>query len=97
MDFGSRRLAVLAAAAMLAFAPLSAWAQPATHVIIISIDGLHQSDLTDPALADQMPHIKALLQSAVEYSQASTTTPSDSFPGTLSYLTGAGPATTGVY
>jgi hypothetical protein len=97
MRLGTRQLAGLAAAAILGLGSVSVYGQPATHVIIISVDGLHQADMSDPALVDQMPRIKALLQSSVEYSHASTTTPSDSFPGTLSYLTGAGPATTGVY
>ncbi|MGA3065587.1 MAG: alkaline phosphatase family protein [Tepidisphaeraceae bacterium] len=97
MRFGSWKLAGLAAATIFGFAPLFAFAQPAKHVIIISIDGLHQADLSDAALTDQIPRITALLQSSVEYTQAATSTPSDSFPGTLAYLTGAGPATTGVY
>ena len=33
----------------------------------------------------------------MSYSNAATTFPSDSVPGSLAYLTGAGPATTGVY
>ncbi len=75
----------------------TAAAQPPKHIIIVSIDGLHQADLTDPALRDQFPNILSSAGSGVWYSNASTTYPSDSFPGTLSYLTGAGPATTGVY
>src|SRR5262249_19558392 len=36
-------------------------------------------------------------QGGVSYTQARTASPSDSFPGTLSYLTGALPGTTGVF
>ncbi len=70
---------------------------PAKHVIIISIDGLRQDDLTDPALKPLMPNLLALAAKGVEYSNASTMKPSDSFPGTMAYVTGAGPATTGVF
>ncbi|MBV9122993.1 MAG: alkaline phosphatase family protein, partial [Planctomycetes bacterium] len=69
----------------------------AQHVLILSVDGLHQADVADPNLAPYLTNIKALQQGGVTYTNASTTKPSDSFPGTLAYLTGAGPGTTGVY
>jgi Type I phosphodiesterase / nucleotide pyrophosphatase len=74
-----------------------ALAQPARHIIIISIDGLHEADLTDSATSALIPNIMALAHGGIWYQNASCTHPSDSFPGTLAYLTGAGPATTGVY
>jgi hypothetical protein len=70
---------------------------PAQHVLILSIDGLHQADLTDPQLRQFLRNIRALERIGVSYSNDRTTSPSDSFPATLSFLTGAGPATTGVY
>jgi hypothetical protein len=88
-------IAVLAGLAFLGARP--AHAAPAKHVIIISIDGLHQADLDDPALRPYLPNISALQNSGISYTHASCSTPSDSFPGTLAYLTGAGPALTGVY
>ncbi len=97
MRLGSRKLAAFAGAALLSFVPMVAWGQSAAHVIIISIDGLHQADLSDPALMADLPRITELLKSSVSYSNAATTTPSDSFPGAMAYFTGAGPATTGVY
>ena len=69
----------------------------AKHIILLSIDGLHQADLTDPALSDLIPNIRKLESQGAWYTATTGTTPSDSFPGTLAYLTGAGPATTGVY
>jgi YVTN family beta-propeller protein len=72
-------------------------AAPAQHVLILSVDGLHQADVADPNLAANMSNILKLQQGGVTYTNASTTHPSDSFPGTLSYLTGAGPGTTGVF
>ena len=70
---------------------------PAQHVLLLSVDGLHQADVTDPNLAPDLTNILKLQQGGVSYTNASTTSPSDSFPGTLSYLTGAGPGTTGVF
>jgi phospholipase C len=70
---------------------------PFQHVLLLSVDGLHAADVADPTLQGSLPTIQSLQQQGVTYTNASTTTPSDSFPGTLSYLTGAGPGTTGVY
>jgi len=67
------------------------------HVLILSIDGLHAADIADPLLASSLPNILNFEKSGVVYTNAFTTSPSDSFPGTLSYLTGANPQTTGVY
>lgn len=67
------------------------------HVLILSVDGLRSADLQDPALQPYLTNINSLRSMGVTYPNAFTTSPSDSFPGTLSWLTGAGPATTGVY
>lgn len=67
------------------------------HVLILSVDGLHAADLADPSLASSIPNILNFEKSGIVYPNAFTTSPSDSFPGTLSYLTGANPKTTGVY
>ena len=67
------------------------------HVLLLSVDGLRNADLSDPSLQAYLPNILALEQSGTLYSNATTSSPSDSFPGLLSYLTGAGPSTTGVY
>jgi hypothetical protein len=70
---------------------------PFQHVLILSVDGLHEADITDPGLQANLTNILNLEASGVTYANASTTSPSDSFPGTLSYLTGAKPGTTGVF
>jgi len=70
---------------------------PAQHVLLLSVDGLHQADVTDSSLQPDLTNILALQKGGVSYTNAFTTSPSDSFPGTLSYLTGAGPGTTGVF
>jgi hypothetical protein len=67
------------------------------HVIILSIDGLHAADLTDPATAQYLPNILGLEKTGVDYANARTTSPSDSFPGTLGLVTGATTKSTGVY
>src|SRR5271165_2389324 len=72
-------------------------AAAASHELLLSVDGLHNADLTDPQLAPVLTNIQNLQNSGVTYTDAHTTSPSDSFPGTLSYLTGAGPGTTGVF
>jgi hypothetical protein len=69
----------------------------AQHVLLLSVDGLHQGDVADPNLAPFLSNTLQLQGSGVTYTNAHTTSPSDSFPGTLSYLTGAGPGTTGVF
>lgn len=69
----------------------------AQHALLLSVDGLHQADVTDPNLQPYLTNILSLQSQGVSYTNASTTKPSDSFPGTLAYLTGAGPGTTGVY
>src|SRR5271166_6244080 len=70
---------------------------PAQHELLLSVDGLHSADVSDPQLAPVLTNIENLQNLGVTYTNAFTTSPSDSFPGTLSYLTGAGPGTTGVF
>jgi hypothetical protein len=67
------------------------------HVLLISVDGLHQSDLT--WYVKQHPHsaLAALVKGGIDYTNAQTTNPSDSFPGMVAQLTGGTPAETGVY
>src|SRR5262249_32125452 len=72
-------------------------AVPAQHVLLLSVDGLHQADVADPNLQGDLTNILKLQGGGVTYTSAHTTSPSDSFPGTLSYLTGALPGTTGVF
>ncbi len=69
----------------------------AKHVLLVSVDGLHQTDLA--WYIAQHPHsaLAQLVGGGVEYTNAKTTTPSDSFPGMVAQATGGGPGTTGVY
>ncbi|MEH2122849.1 alkaline phosphatase family protein [Nostoc sp.] len=67
------------------------------HVLLLSVDGLHDADINDPLLQPYLSNINNLQANGVTYTNAFTSTPSDSFPGELNYLTGASPKTTGVY
>ncbi|WP_035847523.1 alkaline phosphatase family protein [Kitasatospora azatica] len=69
----------------------------AKHVLLISVDGLHQSDLSWYIAQHPQSALARLVGGGVEYTNAKTTTPSDSFPGMVAQLTGGGPGTTGVY
>ncbi|MFJ6836025.1 alkaline phosphatase family protein [Streptomyces sp. NPDC091209] len=67
------------------------------HVLLISVDGLHQSDLAWYVARHPESALARLVGGGVEYTHAKTTTPSDSFPGMVAQATGGGPGTTGVY
>jgi Type I phosphodiesterase / nucleotide pyrophosphatase len=67
------------------------------HVLLISVDGLHESDLGYYVAAHPNSALAALASNGTDYTNAQTTLPSDSFPGMVAQLTGAGPGTAGVY
>lgn len=67
------------------------------HVLLLSIDGLHGFDLTNCIASNLCPSLAKLAQHGTTYANASTTKPSDSFPGLLAQLTGGTPKSTGVY
>src|ERR1700722_10239627 len=67
------------------------------HVLLLSIDGFHQFDLTSCVPSGGCPNLAALSRRGVTYDNARTTTPSDSFPGLLAQMTGGTSKTTGVY
>ncbi|MET9072479.1 alkaline phosphatase family protein [Streptomyces sp. NPDC004232] len=69
----------------------------AKHVLLLSIDGLHQSDLAWYIARHPGSALARLVNSGVHYTNAHTTTPSDSFPGMTAQVTGGGPGTTGIY
>src|SRR5689334_3629916 len=67
------------------------------HVLLISVDGLHQSDLAWYVNRHPGSELAKLAGGGVEYVRARTPVPSDSFPGMTAQVTGGNPATTGVY
>lgn len=72
--------------------------QPSTrHVILISVDGMHQSDLAWYVATNPGSAFGALVRRGVEFTQARTPVPSDSFPGLIAQVTGGNPQSTGIY
>jgi hypothetical protein len=67
------------------------------HVLLISVDGLHALDLTNYVAGHPNSTLAALSSRGVTYTNNSTSTPSDSFPGLASLLTGGSPVTTGMW
>src|SRR6516162_9221206 len=75
------------------------------RVLLISIDGMHAVDFLNCANGisttnenkPYCPAIAALGQTGINYVAASTSKPSDSFPGLTAIVTGGSPALTGVY
>jgi hypothetical protein len=68
---------------------------PIQHVLIMSVDGLHQNDAI--WFVDNHPRFAPLLAAGVVYADAQTAVPADSLAGMVSQLTGGTPGTTGVY
>jgi predicted AlkP superfamily pyrophosphatase or phosphodiesterase len=66
------------------------------RVAVFSFDGMHSSDL-DKYLARGPSNFTTLINTGYKYTNAYTTDPSDSFPGTMAAFTGAFPRTTGVW
>jgi predicted AlkP superfamily pyrophosphatase or phosphodiesterase len=67
------------------------------RVLLISVDGLHASDLTNYVKKYPNSTLAALSKHGITYTNASTSKPSDSFPGSLSEMTGGSPNSTGVF
>jgi Type I phosphodiesterase / nucleotide pyrophosphatase len=75
------------------------------RVLLISVDGMHAVDFLNCANgisttnngAPFCPALAALANHGINYVAASTSKPSDSFPGLTAIVTGGSPALTGVY
>lgn len=67
------------------------------HVLLISVDGLHQQDLAWYVRTYPNSVLAALDHRGLEFSNASTPFPSDSSPGMIGQLTGGNPRSTGIY
>ncbi len=76
-----------------------------SHVLLISIDGMHALDYLNCASGvpganagkPYCPNLSALGNHGVNYINTSTSKPSDSFPGLMTLMTGGTPRTMGVY
>jgi hypothetical protein len=69
----------------------------AKHVLLISVDGFHQSDLVKCIHAGLCPNLADLASGGTTYANASTSRPSDSSPGLMAMMTGSTPKLNGVY
>ncbi|SEM61941.1 alkaline phosphatase family protein [Streptacidiphilus jiangxiensis] len=67
------------------------------HVLLISIDGMHQSDLDWYIANHPGSTLARLTHTGSEYTNAETSNPSDSDPGGTALMTGGNPRSTGVY
>jgi Type I phosphodiesterase / nucleotide pyrophosphatase len=100
-------LTVLAAcSAVSAVAQDNDWGKgPIKHVLLVSVDGMHAVDFENCAKGistvnngePYCPALAALGKTGVNYVAASTSKPSDSFPGLIAIVTGGSPALTGIY
>ena len=100
---GSRLVAAavaIGAAALAISAPVSAHhreRRAARHVLLLSADGMHQSDLAWYVRHHPSSALASLEREGVEFTRAHTPVPSDSFPFLVGQLTGGNPSSTGVY
>ena len=69
----------------------------AAHVILISVDGMHESDLQWYVKNHPGSALAALDNNGVDFTNAQTTIPSDSFPGMIAQFTGGNPQSAGIY
>ena len=67
------------------------------HVLLISVDGMHQSDLDWYVANHPNSELARLATGGAEYTNAQTPDPSDSDPGGTGLMTGADPKTLGIY
>jgi len=67
------------------------------HVLLISVDGMHQSDLDWYVAHHPNSELARLATGGAEYTHAKTADPSDSDPGGTALMTGADPKLTGIY
>jgi hypothetical protein len=67
------------------------------HVLLISVDGLHALDLSNYVATHPDSSLADLSRHGVTYTNNATSSPSDSFPGLASLVTGGSPVTTGLW
>jgi hypothetical protein len=67
------------------------------HVLLLSVDGFHAVDLEICVKTGNCPNLEKLTEPGLTYTNASTTKPSDSFPGLLAQITGGTSKSTSVF
>jgi predicted AlkP superfamily pyrophosphatase or phosphodiesterase len=68
-----------------------------SRVLLISVDGMHQQDVTKCIAANTCPNIAALANTGTTFTNAYTPGDSDSFAGLGALLTGSSPKSTGLF
>jgi hypothetical protein len=95
-----------AAVAAVAIGGTVAWSVPSAfadrkgqieHVLLISVDGMHQSDLDWYIANHPNSELAKLASGGAEFTNNHTSDPSDSDPGGTALMTGGDPRATGVY
>src|SRR6516162_11670230 len=105
MDLVRRLSSLLLAAALVLMTPLAGHAANhdddrdgrIRHVLLISVDGMHALDLTNYVASHPHSTLAQLSAHGKTYTNASSSQPSDSFPGLAALVTGGSPATTGFW
>ncbi len=87
----------LSAVVMTSVNAAPAISSPVKHVLLISVDGLHQTDLDWFVQNNPNSTLAAMINNGVYYKNALTPFPSDSFPGLVGQLTGGNPKSAGIY
>jgi hypothetical protein len=72
-------------------------APAAQHVLLLSVDGIHQSDLAWFVANNPGSNLAKLVRGGVEFTGAQTPVPSDSYPGIVGPMTGGNPKSTGIW
>jgi len=67
------------------------------RVLLISIDGMHAVDYQNCVRGGYCPTLEGLGKTGVNYTNTSTSKPSDSFPGLMALVTGGTPRLVGAY
>jgi Type I phosphodiesterase / nucleotide pyrophosphatase len=89
-------LAIASASVPNVFAAPKSFSGGISHVLLISVDGMHALDYLNCASGGYCPNLAALGTNGVNYLDTSTSKPSDSFPGLMALMTGGSPRTMGV-
>jgi predicted AlkP superfamily pyrophosphatase or phosphodiesterase len=77
--------------------PMAAQPPVEARVVLISIDGLMPSSYTDPALAAQTPHLRALAARGIWADGVVGVLPTVTYPSHTTLITGVDPARHGIY
>ncbi len=85
--------------------PLHSQEHRIRRVLLISIDGMHALDFANCSKGigsanggqPYCPNLEELSDTGVNYLQASSSKPSDSFPGLMAQVTGGSPRSTGIF